>query len=360
MNNRTGTGRGTGPDKRSVRGSVRSLFPPEAEGAGAIATEEWYETERLTGQITGRGRSLKTTASSALGHDEAPPVLDWRHADVLPAPTRLERIRGSVDRGRRRLRAGMGGNVRGSAPIRASRRPRLHRSSGEPTVPRGSEQDQHPVAKIGTGPSSSPSTASGHVPARMPERLEWRSAPGSNPRERTNRLRLRTAATLAAVALSLVATAVVAISLATRGTKPEMHDATLSARTSRPAGVLQPAVGTLIGAVEVLEHRVAHFRVVDGDVPTHRHPRHRTPPAHLSRSRAVHAPSESTSPPTEGATPPNSGSYRSSSSTPAYSSQPAAGEAATSARAPTQSAPQPAGPTGLGGVVGSNCNPKCR
>ena len=106
--------------------------------------------------------------------------------------------------------------------------------------------------------------------------------------------------------------------------------------------------------------RVADFRVVDGDVPTHRHPRHRTPPAHLSRSRAVHAPSESTSPPTEGATPPNSGSYRSSSSTPAYSSQPAAGEAAASARAPTQSAPQPAGPTGLGGVVGSNCNPKCR
>ena len=180
----------------------------------------------------------------------------------------------------------------------------------------------------------SPRSAPDRRPVRRPRRVTfligcrsaWSGAPrqAANPRERTNRLRLRTAATLAAVALSLVATAVVAISLATRGTKPEMHDATLSARTSRPAGVLQPAVGTLIGAVEVLEHRVAHFRVVDGDVPTHRHPRHRTPPAHLSRSRAVHAPSESASPPTEGATLPNSGSYRSSSSSPAYSSQPAA------------------------------------
>lgn len=48
MSNRMGTGKQTGPEERSARGSVRSLFADEAEG-GAIAAEEWYETERLIG-----------------------------------------------------------------------------------------------------------------------------------------------------------------------------------------------------------------------------------------------------------------------------------------------------------------------
>ena len=96
MSKRTGTGRGTGPDERSVGGSVRSLFPHEAEGAGAIATEEWYETERLTGQITGRARSSDRAEPA---QHQIPLALEWRHAEASPSRNRLVRLRRRLEGG---------------------------------------------------------------------------------------------------------------------------------------------------------------------------------------------------------------------------------------------------------------------
>jgi len=36
--------------------TVRRLHLDDGDGSTTTATEEWYETERLTGQITGRAR----------------------------------------------------------------------------------------------------------------------------------------------------------------------------------------------------------------------------------------------------------------------------------------------------------------
>ena len=112
MSNRMGTGKQTGPEERSARGSVRSLFADEAEG-GAIAAEEWYETERLTGQITGRARA---TDRPEPAQHRVPLALEWRHAEVSPSPNRLVRLRRRLERGNRRATA-----TEGHVPVTASR-----------------------------------------------------------------------------------------------------------------------------------------------------------------------------------------------------------------------------------------------
>ena len=87
------TGRGRWPDERPTRTTVRRLHDDEAEGSSAPAPEEWYETERLTGQITGR-RNAATIDQPAPLENETLAVLDWRHADSAPAPTVLQRLAG--------------------------------------------------------------------------------------------------------------------------------------------------------------------------------------------------------------------------------------------------------------------------
>src|ERR1019366_2581343 len=82
--------------------TVRRLHLDDGDGSTTTATEEWYETERLTGQITGRARPA-TEEWNEPGRqpakipgpprhappadppapeqdDDAPIVLDWRHA----------------------------------------------------------------------------------------------------------------------------------------------------------------------------------------------------------------------------------------------------------------------------------------
>ena len=56
---------------------VRRLRLGDAEGPTS-AGEEWYETERLTGQITGRAASEPPVDRQAPGQDQGPVLLDWR------------------------------------------------------------------------------------------------------------------------------------------------------------------------------------------------------------------------------------------------------------------------------------------
>jgi hypothetical protein len=92
MSNDTGSS-GSSPDDRPPHTSVRHLH--EDEPTGSTATDEWYETERLTEHITGGGRSTSAVDEWAVAH-ESTVVLDWRHADPSPAPNPARRPRLSL------------------------------------------------------------------------------------------------------------------------------------------------------------------------------------------------------------------------------------------------------------------------
>ena len=54
-------GRGSRSNEPPKLATVRRLHLDDGEGSSATATEDWYETERLTGHITGRARSTSTS-----------------------------------------------------------------------------------------------------------------------------------------------------------------------------------------------------------------------------------------------------------------------------------------------------------
>ena len=53
----------------------------------AAAEEDWYETERLTGHITGGAASAAATDQPAIS-PERTRALDWRYADPTRLPAR--------------------------------------------------------------------------------------------------------------------------------------------------------------------------------------------------------------------------------------------------------------------------------
>lgn len=96
------SGRGHRSDEPPPLANVRHLRLDDGDGSTATAADEWYETERLTGQITGHARSASPTATTpAPALSEV--VLDWRHQTAAPPPTALERLRQTLA-GRRYLR----------------------------------------------------------------------------------------------------------------------------------------------------------------------------------------------------------------------------------------------------------------
>jgi len=348
-----GTGKQTGPEERSATGSVRSLFANEAEG-GAIATEEWYETERLTGQITGRSRAADGPEPA---QHRVPLALEWRHANVSPSPNRLVRLRQRLERGHRRATA-----TEGHVPMTAS--------SAAPEVASqglGSREDEGPTDAIASGGRGDrPSPEWDDAGARTPERLGWRSPPGAIASARSDRPRLRWVAILGAIALSLAVAATIAIASDTGRSSPERSPAGLLEGDSRPTpDPLTMATDRIVLGLGLIGHDVRASEIVNRAARIRRHP-HLFPVrtrshSSSSRSETVATQKGSTSAPVVSANVPSTSSYRSSSSSPAYSSQTPRTEAATSSPAQAAaSAPHPAGPTSLGGAVGSNCNPKCR
>ena len=150
------------------------------------------------------------------------------------------------------------------------------------------------------------------------------------------------------------------------GARPSDLQPGLLEGASRPTqGPLTMATDRVVLALGIVGHEVRASAIVNRVAPIRRHP-HPYPVrtrshSSSSRSETVATQKGSTSAPVVSANVPSTSSYRSSSSSPAYSSQTPRTEAATSAPAQAAtSAPHPAGPTSLGGAVGSNCNPKCR
>jgi hypothetical protein len=353
MSNRMGTRKQPRPEERSARGSVRSLFADEAEGA-AIAAEEWYETERLTGQITGRAPA---TDRPEPAQHRIPLALEWRHAEVSPSPNRLVRLRRRLERGHRRANA-----TEGHVPVTASRAAPEVASQGL-----GSREDDGGTAAVASRGRGDPaSSARDDAGPRRSERLAWRSPPAAITSARSDRPRLRWIAILGAIALSLAAAATIAIASETGRNSPEGSPAGLLKGASRPTqGPLTMATDRIVLALGIVGREVRASAIVNRAAPIRRHPHLypiRTGSHSSSRSETVATQKGSTSAPVVSANVPSTSSYRSASSSPAYSSQPSSSGAAVSAPARTasRSASQPAGPTNLGGVVGTNCNPKCR
>jgi hypothetical protein len=348
-----GTGKQTGPEERSARGSVRSLFADEAEG-GAIAAEEWYETERLTGQITGRARAADRPEPA---QHRIPLALEWRQAEVSPSPSRLVRLRRRLERGHRRTTA-------------TERHVPVTPSLAEPEVASqglGSRVDEGPTDAIASRRRGDrPSPASDDAGAPTSERLGWRSPPGAIAYPLRDRPRLRTVAILGAIAFSLAVAATIAIASETSRSSPKRSPAGLLDGASRPTpGLLTMATDRVVLALGIVGHEVRVSATPNRAAQVRPHP-HVYPVRIRSHSSSSHSETVATqkgsaSAPAVSTNVPSTNSYRSSSSSPSYSSQTPPTEAATSARAQAAtSGPHPAGPTSLGGAVGSNCNPKCR
>ncbi len=204
------------------------------------------------------------------------------------------------------------------------------------------------------------------VPALgRPNAWGWRSPPDASTSVRSDRSRLRTGAILGAIALSLVTAAVIAFASEMGGSAPRRSSAGLLAGASTPVPGLTLATDRVILALGIVARDVGAkpgaSHVVRIRRLSYHSPVRTAPQASSGRSKEVATQRESTSAPVVSANVPSTSSYSSSSSSPAYGSQTSRNEPATTAPAQAAtSAPQPAGPTSLGGAVGSNCNPKCR
>ncbi len=350
--------------------TVRRLHRDDGDGSTTTATEEWYETERLAGQITGRAPSVPANPPVP-AQAEAPVILDWRHPAPIPSPTALERLRGTLaDRSRRRGTPDADASEprRGPGPRRAVLTPTsqidpsaLARHEDEPAV------DEVPSA-VPTGPLLGLRGDAGPAPQPATRRATL----GAFTREHSHHFRLSRAVLVSAVVLGLAAVSVIGIASQTNSTIAKSRRASLNGVNSSPVAGVGTAAKRVIGALGVLEHQVRTSRARHRAVQAHQRAREKSrAPTHHVRGRRSVGRRESSPPVTAPASAPRTSSYSNPSSAPSYNPEPAS-PPVTSQAAPTatqsapqppptttRSAPTPAGPSGPGGTVGSNCNPKC-
>ena len=149
---------------------VRQLRLGDAEGLTA-AGEEWYETERLTGQITGGAASEPPVDRQARRHDQGPMLLEWRHVQGTPAPTALQRLGERLDRRLRR------------------RKPRALRGDAR-QAPRGRRVRRAAFAGAGNAPASTLRAPERPAAAEL-NRIRFADDPRSDTREPHERIRSR-------------------------------------------------------------------------------------------------------------------------------------------------------------------------
>jgi hypothetical protein len=377
------TGRGRWPEERPTRASVRRLHgdaaqgssaADQAQGSSATATGEWYETERLAGQITG-GR----TAAPAFSQAQAAAVLDWRHAELAPAPTALQRLgRSLADRGHSVVslfvgaghrRHGLAAGAR-DADVRPQTQPRRRRLAMLATravaPPKVEAQEDKPTADavLAAEPSSPQPDPRGSAEL-APQRLGWRSGPAPKAsRERRPRPWGRG---LIGTALVLTAAAVPVIAI-TSSTNGRAVGSQARTATSRPGVALIAAAKTMIGVLGTVERRArttpTRRRIIARRALRRRRPdhnaRHSRPVRPQASSPAPQAPAASPAPqaPATSQATNSSAGGGSASSTPVSSSRTsAAGSASSSqstspAAAAAASQSQPAGPTGPAAILG--------
>jgi len=265
------TGRGNWPEERPTRASVRHLHADEADGSSTTTTEEWYETERLAGQITGGGR----TAAPAFPHSGAPAVLEWRHAELAPAPSALQRLgRSLANRGHRVVSKTQ------------ARRPWLtmlttRGAVAPPTVePPG---DKPTPDGLAVEPGAQRTVPLGSADA-APHRLEWRSSPAPKARREHPPRPARRWLTGIALVLTVAAVAVIAITSHSSTRAVYAPLGSFATATSRPRVALIATAETVLGVLGTVEHQArtmpARQRIIARVARPHGRPHDTARPQH--------------------------------------------------------------------------------
>ena len=319
--------------------TVRRLHLDEGEGSSTTATEEWYETERLTGQITGRARSTSPTDRTAPSQNEAPVVLDWRHTEATPPPTALQRLGQRF--GRRNLRGSREFEPRrqnDDQPITPAWRVQRATLAAATEEPLPAAREEAVAHEDGGAPPSGPRLSLREREDRPPEHPKRRFAPRARVRVHRERLDLRRGALVSAVLLSVGTAAVFGISSQMGSTGAKPPHTRLTAVTSAPTADLNTTAKTVIGALAALKSQARRSQASHHAARPPQRARHKTrvrAHAHAASTRSEAASTVST-PPAPPASSPSTNSYSNSSSSPAYS-QPVSSEPA---QTPTSSAPQ--------------------
>jgi hypothetical protein len=172
------SGRESEPNEPPKLANVSRLHLDDVEASDATTNEEWYETERLSGQITGRTPSDLPIDRPPPTQNGAPVVLDWRHAESVPTPTALERLAHSLTRRNRRPRRDLLSALqKAGAQPRRSRRAMLAGPTKASPAPAAPRQDGPAMQDIGSGRQSGPQIALRGASDETPQRSKRKSAP---------------------------------------------------------------------------------------------------------------------------------------------------------------------------------------
>jgi hypothetical protein len=241
------SGRGSRSDQPPPRAAVRSLHLNEvAPDAGAVE-DDWYETERLTGQITGRARGAAATEGAAAPVPS--PALDWRHADPEPEPSGAQRLRRGLERQR--------------GPRAALRLPsaerwlRRHRRATDTPAP-ASQPSEVPAlaAPEAVAPRNDPARPLlGFRQRSEHQEPESGRALGVRIREQMPRLAWQRRPSVVAVTV-VAAVGTIGIAAALNGSPPKAHQATVVAGSAGQASDFAAVTKALSAAVGLIGHQL--------------------------------------------------------------------------------------------------------
>ena len=276
------SGRGSRSDEPPKLATVRRLHLDDGVGSRAAATDEWYETECLTGHITGGARNAPPTDAPA--PNEAAVVLDWRHAEATPPPTALKRLGRSLDPRHGRRRGGLArGTQEPSARARRVRRA-MPASASEAASAAVAGPDDRPTAnQLHAEAPGGPRIDLRGSADQAPQRPKRRAAVDTSARKRSHDARMPRWAIPSAVVLSVGAMCVIAVASEMNSTAAKPHQTRLTAATSRPAATLDTAVKTANGALATLDHRARNSRARHHAIQSRKRPQ----PAHADHTGAV-------------------------------------------------------------------------
>jgi hypothetical protein len=251
-------GRGSRSSEPPRLGTVRRLHGDDVEEADAAAAGEWYETERLTGQITGGARGGEPAGRAESAPSDARVVLDWRHAPTVPSPSALRRLGRRLDHRPGRRRRAL---ASGAEPPRAVAGDAPELAAGSGAAPPCAVPEDGPAAQQLPAPAPGGPRIDlryGAEPAaKRPERRSTSLAWPAGGRARGRRL--AGWAIVSAVALGFAAVCVVAIGSELSGRAVKAHHR-LAATASRPGATPSPASRTAAGAGRLLGRRGSSSR----------------------------------------------------------------------------------------------------
>jgi hypothetical protein len=342
------SGRGSRSDQPPPLATVRPLHLNEVAPDAGAAEDDWYETERLTGQITGRAGSAAATEGRAVAPVPSP-ALDWRYADPEPAPSAAQRLRRGLDR-------------------RRGPRPALRLPSAERWLRRHRRATATRVAA--SLPSEVPvlaapeAVADRNKPARPllgfrhsseHQDPELQPALSARIREQIPRPAWRRSASIVAIVLVMVAAATIGIAAALEGSPAKPRRAAVAASGSRHTPDLGAAAKVLTAAVGVVEHEVrgianAHHAVRARTARRTKHPRSRGAHQHRQKGQSGTAAAPPASAASSDGSSSSSPAYSGSTSAQSTSSQPVTSQSAPATSTQHSQSTQP--PFGQNGTLG--------